>query len=151
MALHAQLKEELKESLKEKNKAKLRTVRSLLTAFTNELVATGKTPHDTLEDDAAMSVIKRAAKQRKESITQYAAAGRDDLVEPEEEELAILETYLPQMMSRDEILPIVEAKKAELNISNKSKTGVLVGAVMKECAGKADGADVKVVVESLFE
>ena len=150
MTLHEQLKDQLKEALKAKEEVKLRTIRSLLTAFTNELVATGKTPHDMLDDNAAMAVIKRAAKQRKESITQYGAAGRDDLVKPEEEELAVLETYLPQMMSQDEIRPIAEAKKAELGVEDKSKMGVLMGAVMKEAAGKADGADVKAVVESVL-
>lgn len=150
MTLHEQLKDSLKESLKAKDEVKLRTVRGLLTAFTNELVATGKTPHDMLEDDAAMAVIKRAAKQRKDSIEQFEAAGRQDLADHEKEELVVLETYLPQMMSQDEIRPIVEAKKAELGIGDKSKMGILMGAVMKECAGKADGGDVKAVVESVL-
>lgn len=150
MALHEDIRASLKDALKSKDGVKLRTVRSLLTAFTNELVATGKTPQDILEDDAAMAVIKRAAKQRKESITQYEAAGRQDLADPEKEELDVLLTYLPQMMSQDEIRPIAEAKKAELGIDDKSKMGMLVGAVMKELAGKADGGDVKEVVESLF-
>ena len=150
MSLHEEIKASLKEAMKAKDEAKLRTVRSLLTAFTNELVATGKTPQDTLDDAGVLSVIKRAAKQRKDSIEQYEAAGRTDLVEPEQEELAILEGYLPQMMSQDEIRPIAEAKKAELGIDDKAKLGMLVGAVMKELAGKADGGDVKAVVESLF-
>ena len=150
MTLHEQIKSSLKDAMKAKDEAKLRTVRSLVTAFTNELVATGKTPQDMLEDDAVLAVIKRAAKQRKESITQYEAANRPELAAPEKEELAILEGYLPTMMSPEEIRPIAEAKKAELGIDDKSKMGMLVGAVMKELAGKADGGDVKVVVESLF-
>jgi uncharacterized protein YqeY len=148
--LHEDLKASLKESLKAKDEVKLRTVRSLLTAFTNELVAGGKTPQDMLDDEAALAVIKRAAKQRKESITQYEENGRPELAAPEKEELAVLEGYLPQMMSPEEIKPIAEAKKAELGIEDKSKMGMLVGAVMKELAGKADGGDVKSVVESLF-
>lgn len=151
MTLHEQLKDQLKESLKAKDEVKLRTVRGLLTAFTNELVATGKTPHDMLDDDAGINVIKRAAKQRKDSIEQFEAAGRQELADHEKEELVVLETYLPQMMNKDEIRPIVEAKKAELGVEDKSKMGILMGAVMKECAGKADGGDVKAVVESLFE
>ena len=150
MSLHTDIKDSLKEAMKAKDAVRLRTIRSLLTAFTNELVATGSTPQGTLSDDAALAVIKRAAKQRKESIVQYEAAGRTDLSEPEKEELAVLEGYLPQMMSQEEIRPIAEAKKAELGIEDKSKMGMLVGAVMKELAGKADGGDVKTVVESLF-
>ena len=151
MLLHEQIKSQLKEAMKAKEEVRLRTIRSMLTAFTNELVASGKTPQDWLEDDTTLSVIKRLAKQRKESITQYEAAGRNELAEPEKAELEVLEGYLPQMMSAEEIKPIAEAKKAELGIDDKSKMGMLVGAVMKELAGKADGGDVKTVVESLFE
>lgn len=148
--IHENLKAELKVALKAKDAVRLRTVRSLLTALTNELVATGKTPQDTLDDAATLAVIKRASKQRKESITQYEANNRPELAAPEKEELVILESYLPQLMSEDEIRPIAEAKKAELGIDDKAKMGMLVGAVMKELAGQADGGDVKKVVESLF-
>ena len=150
MTLHESIKGELKEAMKAKEAVRLRVVRSLLTAFMNELVATSRTPQDMLTDEEVMAVIKRAAKQRKESITQYEAADRTDLSAPEKEELLILEDYLPQMMSVEEIKPIAEAKKAELGIDDKSKMGMLVGAVMKELAGKADGGDVKSVVEGLF-
>jgi uncharacterized protein YqeY len=121
-----------------------------MTACTNELVATGKTPQDELEDDKTLAVIKKLAKQRKESIVQYEAANRPELAEPEKAELVVLESYLPTLMTRDQIKPIAEAVKAELGIDDKAKMGVLVGAVMKKLQGQADGADVKVVVESLF-
>lgn len=148
--LHDQIKDELKTAMKAKDAAKLRTVRSMLTAFTNELVATNKKPQDTLDDANVLSVIKRLSKQRKDSIEQYEAANRTDLSEPEKEELIILESYLPQMMSRDEIRPIVEAKIAAMN-ADKSKMGMVMGSVMKELQGKADGGDVKAVVEELLK
>ncbi len=151
MTLHETIKNQLKEAMKAKEEVKLRVVRGLLTAFMNEMVATGRTPQDTLTDEETLAVIKRAAKQRKESITQYEAAGRDELAAPEKEELVVLESYLPQMMSQEEIKPIAEAKKAELGVEDKSKMGILIGAVMKEVAGNADGGDVKTVVELLFE
>ncbi len=150
MGLHETIKSQLKEAMKAKEEVKLRTIRSLITAFTNELVANGKTPQDWLADDEAMAVIKRAAKQRKESITQYEDNGRPELAEPEKAELEVLESYLPQMMSQDEIRPIAEAKKTELGIEDKSKMGMLIGTLMKELNGQADGGDVKSVVESLF-
>ena len=146
MALHEDIKSELKGALKAKDDIKLRTIRGVLTAFTNELVATGKTPQDMIDDDGALAVIKRLAKQRKDSIEQFEAAGRDELAQIEKEELAVLETYLPQLMSQEEIRPVAEAKKTELGIEDKGKLGMLVGAVMKELKGKADGADVKTVV-----
>ena len=150
MSLHRQLKDSIKDALKAKEEVKLRTVRSIITALTHELVATGNTPQDILEDEQVLSVIKRLAKQRKESIAQYSAAGRDDLVKPEEEELEVLETYLPKLMSTEDIKPIAEAKMKELGIEDKSKMGVLIGALMKDLGGKADGGDVKKVVEQLF-
>jgi len=151
MSLHKDIKESLKDAMKAKDEVKLRTVRSMLTAFTNELVATGKTPQDELDDAGVLTVIKRLAKQRKESIVQFEAAGRNDLSDPEKAELVVLESYLPQMMSREEILPIAVAKQTELGVTDKSKIGILIGAVMKEAAGKADGGDVKAVVEELLQ
>ncbi len=136
--------------MKAKELTRLSVIRGILTACTNELVATGKTPQDWLSDDQVLAVIKRLAKQRKESIVQYEAAGRSELAEPEKEELVILEAYLPQTLSPDDIRPIAVAKKTELGIDDKAKMGMLVGAVMKELKGKADGGDVKAVVESLF-
>jgi hypothetical protein len=150
MSLHDELRESLKTAMKAKDAATLTTIRSIMTACTNELVATSRTPQDQLNDEEILAVIKRLAKQRKESIVQYEAAGRADLADPEKLELAVLEAYLPTMMSQDAIRPIAEAKKAELGVTDKSKLGILVGAVMKELAGKADGGDVKAVVESLF-
>lgn len=150
MTLHESLRESLKEAMKAKDAVKLRTVRSIITACTNELVATGKTPQDILDDAGTLAVIKRLAKQRKESILAYESNGRPELAIVEKEELAILEAYLPSLMTKDQIRPIAEAKKAELGVTDKSKVGMLVGAIMKELAGQADGGDVKAVVESLF-
>ncbi len=150
MDLHTQIKGELMVAMKAKEEAKLRTVRSMLTAFMNELVATGKKPQDMLDDAGVLTVIKRLAKQRKDSIEQFDAAGRTELSAVEKEELTILESYLPTLMSQDQIRPIAEAKKAEMGVTDKAKMGILVGALMKEFQGKADGGDVKAVVESLF-
>lgn len=150
MSIHTDLRITLKESMKSKDEVTLRTVRGIMTACTNELVATGRTPQDELKDEETLAVIKRLAKQRKESIVQYEGAGRPELAIPEKEELAVLEAYLPKLMSQDAIRPVAEALKAELGITDKAKMGMLMGAVIKKLAGQADGADVKAVVESLF-
>lgn len=150
MELHTQIKEELKTALKAKDAVRLRTVRSMLTAFTNELVATGKKPQELLADAEVLAVIKRLSKQRKESIVQYEAAGRTELAEPEKEELAVLESYLPAMMSEEEIEKIARAKITELGVTDKSKIGILIGTLMKELNGKADGGVVKTVVEKIL-
>ncbi len=149
--MHTDLRVTLKEAMKAKDEVRLRTVRGIMTACTNELVATNRTPQDELKDEEVIGVIKRLAKQRKESITQYEAANRPELAIPENEELVVLEAYLPQMLSREEIKPIVEAKIASQGEVDKSKLGMLIGSLMKELAGKADGADVKAVVEELLK
>ena len=150
MTIHEKIKEDIKEGMKARDEARLRSARNLLSAFTNELVAQKKKPDEMLEDEAALVVIGKSAKQRKDSIEQFKAGGREDLVAPEEEELAYLSAFLPEMMGEDEIKAIAEAKKSELGVEDKAKMGVLMGAVMKEVKGKADGGDVKKVVESLF-
>jgi uncharacterized protein YqeY len=125
-------------------------LRGIISNFTNELVATGKTPQDPVTDELAMTVIKRAAKQRKDAIEQFTAGGRADLAENEQAELEIVNAFLPTLMSREEITAIAEAKKAELGVTDKAGAGKLVGALMRDLNGKADGGDVKAVVDSLF-
>jgi uncharacterized protein YqeY len=83
MSTHTDLRITLKEAMKAKDEVRLRTVRSIMTACTNELVATSRTPQDELKDEEVIAVIKRLAKQRKESITQYEAADRPELAAPE--------------------------------------------------------------------
>ncbi|PID83430.1 hypothetical protein CSB11_01410 [Candidatus Campbellbacteria bacterium] len=151
MNLKEQIKEDLKTAFKEKNELKKNTLKSILAAFTNELVAIGKTPRDELEDEQMLSVIKRLQKQRKDSIEKFGQAGRDDLVESETQELEIIQKYLPEAMSQEEIEKIAQETKAELGVDDKSKMGILIGAVMKKTGGKADGADVKNVVQKLFD
>lgn len=151
MAIVDDIKNRLKEAMKAKNETELTVVRGLLSGFTNELVATGKTPQDEVTDDIVMTIIKRQAKQRKDSISQFEKGGRDDLVEAEKVELKILEEYLPTLMSKEEIQKVAQVKKAELGIDDKAKMGILMGAIMKELGEKADGGDVKDVVMGLFE
>lgn len=150
MSLHTQIKEEIRASLKARDELKLSVLRGLSTAFTNELVATGKTPQDELDDQKSMAVIKREANKRKDSIEQYTKGGRPELAESEQKELEVLETYLPEQISEDEIRKIAQAKKAELGIEDKSKMGILIGAIIKEAGGNADGSLVKKVVTELL-
>lgn len=150
MTLHEKIKGEIKEAMLAKDAVRLSVVRNIVSAFTNELVATKKMPQDLLDDESALKVIKRLVNQRKDSISQFTAGGRPELAESESAELAILEKYLPAQMSREEIKKIAVAKKDALGVTDKSKAGQLTGAIMKDLAGKADGKDVKEVVEALF-
>lgn len=148
--LHEQIKKEMVEALKAKEEIRLSVLRGLLTAFTNELVANKKKPDEILSDENVLKVIKRSVKQRQDSIEQFTKGGRTELAEKEAKELKVLETYLPESMSKDDILKIAKTKQKELGITDKSKMGMLMGAIMKETKGEADGKDVKEVVESLF-
>ncbi len=148
--LHEDIQASLKVALKNKDQVGVRTIRNMLTAFTNELVASKRTPRDKLTDKEVVTVIKRLAKQRQESITQFKVANRDDLLKPEQAELVFLESYLPKPMAKEAIKSVALSKKTELGIADKTKIGILIGAVMKELDGQANGDDVKAVVESLF-
>ncbi len=120
MSLQTDLKSQLKEAMMAKDAVRLTVIRGLMSAITNELVATGKTPQSEIDDEGVLTLIRRGVKQRKDSIEQFNAGGRPELAESEQAELAILEAYLPQMMSKDEIRPLAEAKKAELGITDKA-------------------------------
>ena len=150
MTLHAKIKEEIKEAMKARDSLRLSVLRGLASAFTNELVSQKRKPDEELSDQEALSVIKRSAKQRKDSIEQFEKGGRNDLAQDEKKELEILEEYLPKMMSKEEILKTARIKKEELGIEDKSKAGMLIGAIMKDLAGKADGESVKEAVNELL-
>lgn len=150
MSIHETLKHSIPDALRAHDEVRLRTLRSLVTAMTNEVVASKRKPDEFLTDEEALAVLKRAASQRKDSIEQFEKASRNDLAAPEKLELSIIESYLPQMMSREEITPIVKAKMIELGVSSKADAGKFTGTLMKELKGKADGGDVKAVVDSLL-
>ncbi|MEK7586108.1 MAG: GatB/YqeY domain-containing protein [Patescibacteria group bacterium] len=148
--LHEEIKNNIKEAMKARDTVTLEVMRGLSTAFTNELVATGKTPQDMLPDEQALAVITRMSKQRKDSIDQFTKGGRMDLVAEETAQLAVLEKYLPKLMDKSEVESIAKAKKDELGITDSTKKGMLMSALMKDLKGKADGNVVKEVVDSLF-
>lgn len=144
------VREQLKAAMKEKDQVALDTLRGVIAGFTNELVALGKTPQEEAGDADAIKVITRLVKQRKDSIAQFTSAGRADLVAGEQAQLFILEQFLPEQLSEEKIRAIAVAKQTELGMTDKTKAGILVGAVMKEVGGQADGGLVKKIVESLF-
>lgn len=150
MTIHETLKASIPDALRAKDEVRLRTVRSLVSAMTNEVVAKKRKPEDFLTDEEALVVLKRAANQRKDSISQFEAAGRDDLAAPEKEELVVIDSFLPVLMSREEIETIARAKMAEMGISGKQDAGRFMGALMQDLKGRADGGDVKAVVDSLL-
>src|SRR3989344_7227670 len=148
--LHKQIKEGVKIALLSRDNVRLTVLRGLLASFTNELVATKRKPQEELSDEEVIAVIKRAVKQRKDSIDQFRKGGREDLAAAEESELKILETFLPRMMSKEEVKKKAIEVKERLGIADKSKIGQLIGATMKELKGMAEGAAVKKNMGKLF-
>ena len=148
--LHEQIKNSIKDAMLAKNTVLLETLRSMVAGFTNELVSKNRKPSEFLVDADVLAVITRLSKQRKDSIDQYKKGNREDLVKEEEAQLAILETYLPKLMEKSEIEKIAKNKKEELAITDATKKGILMQALMKDLKGKADGMIVKEVVDSLF-
>lgn len=149
MSLHATIKNQIKEALLARDAVRLSVLRGLQASFMNELIAK-KSLETELSDENVLTIIKRAVNQRKDSIEQFEKGGRNDLADSEKKELEILLMYLPKMMEQKEILKIALEIKDKSGIKNKSEAGKLTGLIMKELKGKADGADVKIAVDSLL-
>jgi uncharacterized protein YqeY len=149
--LYDQIKGSLKEAMLAKDKVRLETVRAIIAGLTNFLVSKNRKPDEKLTDEEVLEVVLRLSKQRKDSIEQFKKGNREDLVKEEQAQLAILETYLPKLMDKDEVGKIALAKKEELGITDPTKKGMLMSALMKDLKGKADGMTVKEAVDSLFK
>ncbi len=149
--IKSNIREAMKTAMRAKEMEKVQTLRGLLAAFTNELVAQKRPPTEELSETDVIKIIKRAAKQRKDSIEQFEKGGRQDLADKEKRELEIIEAYLPETASKEDIAKVVEAKITEMNCAgDMSKMGMVMGAVMKEFGGNADGNDVKEVVQKML-
>ncbi|HVZ75869.1 MAG TPA: GatB/YqeY domain-containing protein [Candidatus Paceibacterota bacterium] len=148
---HPELKEAIKDAMRAKDATRLAVLRGISAAATNEAVAKGKGPDGQLTDDELMTVIIRAGKQRKDSIEQFEKGGRPELAETEKAELSIIETLLPKQMSREEVEAAVKTKAAEMGVTDRTGANKLMGMLMKDLKGKADGTIVKEIVDQLFQ
>lgn len=150
MSLHKQIKDGIKEAMIKKDTLRLTVLRNILSTFNNEMIAKKMTVEE-LSDEDATTIIRRLVKQRKDSIDQFTKGNRMDLVKTEADEMEILESLLPKLMSREEIEVVVKAKVAEAGTIDKTKLGQFMGGIMKELKGKADGMLVKEVLEGLVK
>ncbi len=150
MPLTKDIETQIPEAMRAKDSVRLTVLRGIKAASVNEVIAKRRKPEETLSDEETLAVIKRLVNQHRDSIEQFRKGGREELARAEEEELIVLESFLPKMMSADDIRAVAERKKQELGIADKTKMGKLIGSVMKECTGRADGVLVKSVVEKLL-
>lgn len=151
MAIEQQINQDFLTAFKEKEAIKVSVLRMLKTALQNRKIEKMIDKATLMPDDDVIAVIKSEVKKRKDSITAYEAAKRDDLVEKEKSEVVVLEKYLPEQLSNDALREIVKQVKEEVGASGASDFGKLIGAVMKKTAGQADGQVVSALVKEVLQ
>ncbi len=134
MSLKTQITEDMKTAMRAKDSVRLGTIRLLQAAMKQKEVD----ERVELDDVAIVAIIDKMLKQRKDSIAAYEGAGRQDLAEVEKAEVAVLQVYLPQRLSAEEITTAVQAIVAQLGASGPADMGKVMGAVKSQLAGKAD-------------
>lgn len=150
MAIKEKIMDDLKQAMKDKDQDRLRVLRSLKAKMLEREISERKEGEASLSDEQAIEVLMKAAKQRKESIEQFEKGARADLAESEKEELKVINSYLPEMLSEDEIRDMARDKIDELGAEDMSDMGQVMGVMMQELKGKAEGSLVsKVVKEEL--
>lgn len=146
MSLEAKVMDRLKQAMKDKNEAALRTLRAIKAAILVEKTAEGRTGALTEADE--LKLLQKMAKQRKESIEIYLQQNRQDLAQVEQEELSILEEFLPKAMSAEELSALVAKVIAESGATGPRDMGKVMGLVNAAVAGRAEGKTVADEVKS---
>jgi uncharacterized protein YqeY len=134
MSLKDQITEDMKNAMRAKDTARLGTIRLLLAAMKQREVD----ERIELDDGAVVAIIEKLIKQRKDSISQFQAAKRDDLVAIENAELIVLQAYMPEQMSEAEVAAVVAKAVAEVGATGPQDMGKVMGLVKSQLAGKAD-------------
>ncbi len=148
MPLQETIDQDIKSAMLAKDSARLRGLRAIKAAL---LVAkTEKGASDVLTDEAEIKVLQKLVKQRKESADIYQSQNREDLYQIELEEMQVIEKYLPQQMSRDDVAAHIKDAIAKTGAVNMKDMGKVMGVVNKELAGKADGKTISELVKELL-
>lgn len=135
MSLEERLIEEMKEAMKANDKLRLSTIRMIRSSLKNKEIEVRK----KLGDEDIMKVIQGMIRKGEESLEQFQAGGRADLVEKEQKEIEILKSYLPQPISREEIVKVIDETIKETQASSLKDLGKVMKSVMPKLGGKADG------------
>jgi hypothetical protein len=144
MSLQEQISAALKDAMRARDEAKMATLRLTLTAIKKR----EKETRSLLEDQEVISVITSQIKQRRESIEQYRQAGREDLAQTEENELQILQGYMPEQVSEEEISNTLDEIIAEVGAVSMKDMGKVMKAAMAKLAGKAEGGAINAMVKA---
>ncbi len=144
MSLKARITDDMKTAMRARDTARLGTVRLLLAAIKQKEID----ERIELDDGAVSSIVEKLIKQRKDSISQFQAAGRDDLVAVEQAELAVLQAYLPEQLSAAEVESAVTAAIAESGASSAKDMGKVMGLLKSRLAGRADMGQVSALIKA---
>lgn len=141
--------QDIKKAMLAKDDARLRGLRAIKSALL--LARTEKGALDIVSEETELKVLQKLIKQRKESAEIYQTQNRDDLYQIEKEEMQVIEAYLPQQMSREEIMAAVQGIIQKTGATSVKEMGKVMGAANKELAGKADGKTISEIVKQLLQ
>jgi hypothetical protein len=147
MSLNERLNEDMKQAMKDKDKFRLSVIRMLRSSIKNVEIDQRR----TLEDSEVLDILQREVKQRKDSLQEFTKAGRDDLAESVQAEIAIISEYLPKQLTEEEIKAVVQQTIQEVGASSKADMGKVMGALMPKVKGRADGRLVNQIVQQLLQ
>ncbi|MCX8084879.1 MAG: GatB/YqeY domain-containing protein [Calditerrivibrio sp.] len=146
MGLKEKINEDMKQYMKEKNQLALNAIRMIKSEIKNaEIAKIGE-----LSEEEIIKVIQSSIKKRKDAIEQFKNAGREDLVQKETEELKYLEVYLPQPLTKEEVIQIIKDEIAKVDISDKKNFGIVMRSVMTKIQGRFDGKEVNNLVNDVI-
>ena len=146
MSIKDRLREDMKTAMKEKDQITLSTTRMMISAIKNKEIEVGR----ELDEKEIAGVLAKAAKQRHESAKQYREAGREELAEQEEAEIKALDKYLPKPLTQDEVENLVKEAIGKSGASSMKDMGKVMGVLIPQVQGRADGAQVNAIVKKLL-
>ncbi len=146
MSLQDRLVEDIKDAMRQKDELRRTTLRMIRSAIQYEEIA----KREPLDDPGVVDILSRMVRQHQESITEFQRGNRPDMVEREEAELAIVRSYLPEQLSSDDIADLARKAIADVGAAGPGDMGKVMGQLMPQVRGKADGGEVSRVVNELL-
>lgn len=147
MSIKKSILDDLKTAMKNKDKDRLRVLRSLKAKILEKEISERKGGESDISDEQVIDVLMKASKQRKESIEQFEKGGRSELADQERQELKVIEEFLPDMMSEEEVKAAVREQIDKLGASSMGDMGRVMGVMMGQLKGKAEGSLVSRIVK----
>jgi uncharacterized protein YqeY len=147
MGILEDVSSQMKDAMRARDKARLAGLRGIRAAFIEGMKKTGA---DALDDDVCVTILRRLAKQRKESLETYVSAGRDDLAAVERTDLEVIETFLPRLADAETTRTWAAAAIAQTGASSIRETGKVMGALMRAHKGEVDGTAARKAVQELL-